>query len=440
MAGLEDTLYRPFNENDLLMSRRATEDTPLLASVQSNAANAGAPAASVRQRSQRQRHCIIVTTVSIVAFVAVILVLSNALVNNPNHRPTKMSKSTGTRSPVSDATTFAELAQQVIPELYQEMIPSLQLFETSDPQSIHPGDVYRTRKLVLKTRDLLDIFSPVYPNNTQASNDTQSDSTTDVWWTLRKQLDAGYELLGHFLDLDHSHVNYTQEMAQEARRPVLDWYTSFSSIQDKYKFDDFVALSSTPPGPASYRHAKESRFFWKLLVTSNNRTEPINRPQTTDPASSALCTLGRLQLQAARSLWNNPVRHFDNVLAANRHEDYHSFRKALRSINDEYMLLGFYMFPDTSTVSGAMENLNSARQILGDINDDYTAYSIYTSKNKYPKEQERLEHEIDNAWVSFLKWAKDDCRLERAMITVEEAVCSTTMTLAKASLPSQCHA
>ncbi|GFH07273.1 oxidoreductase [Haematococcus lacustris] len=44
----------------------------------------------------------------------------------------------------------------------------------------------------------LDIFSWVYPN------------TTTQWEAVRRDLDAGYEVLGDFQDLDHSGVNYTQ--------------------------------------------------------------------------------------------------------------------------------------------------------------------------------------------------------------------------------------
>ena len=65
-----------------------------------------------------------------------------------------------------------------------------------------PDDVHSARKHTLTLRDLLDIYSPVFPNSSKAGD--------DLWGQLRGFMDIGYTLLGDFQDLAHSGVNYTE--------------------------------------------------------------------------------------------------------------------------------------------------------------------------------------------------------------------------------------
>ena len=68
---------------------------------------------------------------------------------------------------VADETTsFCNLARYMLPAWYQETISNLPVFVPD----VQPGDVYKTRKILLKTRDLVDVFSPVYPNTTTSIN------------------------------------------------------------------------------------------------------------------------------------------------------------------------------------------------------------------------------------------------------------------------------
>ena len=65
-----------------------------------------------------------------------------------------------------------------------------------------PDDIHGARKATLTLRDLLDVFSPVFPNTSKTGD--------DLWGELRTFMDDGYTLLGDFQDLAHSGVNYTQ--------------------------------------------------------------------------------------------------------------------------------------------------------------------------------------------------------------------------------------
>ena len=170
----------------------------------------------------------------------------------------------------------------------------LNFFSTT---SIPPSSVFGLRKQLLKTRDLLDVFSPVYPSSTtkyhrgdlsfetrdnlayakhdldlivekdgrlrfrhdvdkvgRGEKGTSSGSKEnhhdkhhhdhgyklsnhakhqDLWKTLRKYLDEGYTIIGDFQDLDHAHILYTQEQLTLSQTRVWEWYVDFMTYIQK---------------------------------------------------------------------------------------------------------------------------------------------------------------------------------------------------------------
>lgn len=281
--------------------------------------------------------------------------------------------------------SFQELAALRVPPLYRNMSQQAVPVLTEDMQ---PADVYASRKLILKTRDLLDVFSPVYPNST-----SMDGVDVDLWELVRNLLDVGYEVIGEFQDLDHAHIQYTPEMFDEARDTVLQWRRDFEDFHRRYSFDNILQFLQSPT-PKSYRH-RESRLFWKTIEAL---------PSGSNAAPASLHVLGSRQTATAL-VYLTLSFQYDSVLGTVAHEHYHNLRKELRSMTDEYDLLGTFIFPKSCLPS--IKRFKEARQILGDINDMWTAYDDYVTYHMYRSQQKDLAKEIDRAWQNFRIWVEE---------------------------------
>lgn len=155
-----------------------------------------------------------------------------------------------------NSTTFCELAQSMLPIWYLETVSEMPIFTST----VMPGDVYTTRKIMLKTRDLMDVFSPVYPNKT---------GSMDMWKSIRNQLDQGYMIVGEFQDLQNAHVRYSKQQLEDYRVRVLDWKRDFDEFQQTHDVPTFLAA----PTLESFYH-QESRLFWQTLHTRAKGADP----------------------------------------------------------------------------------------------------------------------------------------------------------------------
>jgi exopolyphosphatase len=288
-----------------------------------------------------------------------------------------------------DTETLSELAASMLPELYADMLPRLSMFT----ETVMPGAVYATRKSILSTRDLLDVFAPAYPNATSRSNATVGLENEDLWGSLRFYLDQGYTLVGEYLDLNHSHVKYSEEQLEQSRNQVLDWHTRFRAFNQDHDVHAFLA---TPTTDDCFSHEKESRLFWKHIPVQS-------RPRGGDPATTSLQYLASKQLGVSLKYWKR-VYPFTSIDAI-AHEDYHDLRKMLRSLVDEFHLFGSTMFPTLSKTHSAVKTLTKARSLLGHMNDDWTAYMFYLKHNEYSGSQTELASRVNEAWKDFKSWA-----------------------------------
>ena len=331
--------------------------------------------------------------------VAIILSSSLPLFRNHMHLPSFKGKdilrrsdlavvaTTETSSEVSSLSgdfSFGGLAQVMLPQYYATMMPALDNLNSG----VMPGEVAYTRKIILKTRDLMDVFGPVYRNSTKTG--------PDMWVMVRKQLAWGYQIVGAFLDLDHAHVMYSQEELQIQRRKVLHWKRNFMKFDKTHDIPTFLSTGATTKLIKNFDHEKESRFYW---ISGDHNL----RPSRGDSATASLRMLGQIQLDATLAYLKNAYPYI-SILEEKHQEDYHNIRKALRAITDEYQLFGSYMFRMTNQTSHAMDDLNIARTLLGDINDDWTAREDYIRKNVYSEEQGRLAEKADLGWGSFKTW------------------------------------
>ena len=140
----------------------------------------------------------------------------------------------GPRSIGSDVILFADLAAEMVPHHLQSTVELLTntISPCDDGEGgimtcVGPGEVFDLRKSMLKTRDLFDVFSPVYRRDVVLDDAEYEDSIEhfsltrdgavkfqlaietdrhrvrsrtkrDVWKILRRFLDDGYTLIGEF--------------------------------------------------------------------------------------------------------------------------------------------------------------------------------------------------------------------------------------------------
>jgi exopolyphosphatase len=286
-------------------------------------------------------------------------------------------------------TSFSGLAAFMLPAFYADMLPRLSMFT----ETVMPGAVFETRKSMLKTRDLLDVFSLVYPNATTSNNDTVGLENEDLWGSLRFFLDQGYTLVGEYLDLNHSHVKYSKEQLEQSRNHVLDWHTRFRVFNQDH---DVHAFLTAPTTNDCFHHEKESRLFWKHIPVHS-------RPHGGDPATTSLQYLASEQLGVSLKYWKRvyPYTTIDSIT----HEEYHNLRKMLRSLVDEFHLFGSTMFPTLPKTHSAVKTLTTARGLLGAMNDDWTAFMFYLKHDEYRGSQTELASRVNEAWRDFKIWA-----------------------------------
>ena len=108
-----------------------------------------------------------------------------------------------------ESTTLADLAQMMLPAWYELTTAQLPIFNPK----VMPSEVYDSRKIILKTRDLLDALGPVYqPTSSfrlkKKHPRRQLRKEEDILRTLRFHLNRGYVRIGEFQDLHNAHVLY----------------------------------------------------------------------------------------------------------------------------------------------------------------------------------------------------------------------------------------
>ncbi|KAL7494827.1 hypothetical protein ACHAWT_003646 [Skeletonema menzelii] len=276
---------------------------------------------------------------------------------------------------------------------------------------VMPDEVFVLRKTILKTRDLLDVFAPVYPrklrllgrekkdtkkdkqknkgkNKGKGKNRSQSEkelhkmrknhhSIVDVWKILRRFLDDGYMLIGDFQDLSHAKVRYTPERLHNYQGQVLNWKEEFVAFVSQNHEGIMDYLSHACPDKTetkeqhlslanikrSQSHREERGEKRNIPKCSYSRSKSShlfwkNTPSSKlpdgniDEASSVLAQLGSAQLNRALVYLSQALaaEHVigDQAVNIDVHELYHNLRKEIRSFLDSVDLFGQLLFPDKS--------------------------------------------------------------------------------------------
>jgi hypothetical protein len=360
--------------------------------------------------------CLMGTAVAVVVALGVVMARSSSRAVSQHTAPSARHNNNkhSSEEEVNSATiSFYDLAVRMVPASYEAAVA---LASTTLTGTVLPEAVAPCRKALLEARNLVDVFSPLYPNTTTGSSSdgsSRSSRSTDLWNGIRHYLDVGYTLVGEYQDLHNSGASYSKELLLKRRTVVLDWKQTF----DKFNADvDCVAFLQSPccansnefrhhtTPTTTYHHTLESRLFWKNVKLRH-------RPCGVDSATTSLHWLAANQLKTVLHYLHVSTDSLASVLNGQFHEDYHSLRKELRSLENEFDLFGTVMLPsttnETNTATSVVDLFTSARLQLGSMNDDFTAYSIYLDSHTYPEEQARLTANIEVTWDAFKQWLVD---------------------------------
>mmetsp|Transcript_18985 Transcript_18985/g.54702 ORF Transcript_18985/g.54702 Transcript_18985/m.54702 type:complete len:989 (-) Transcript_18985:2672-5638(-) len=297
-----------------------------------------------------------------------------------------------------ESTTLVDLAQMMLPTWYELTVAQLPIFNPK----VMPSEVFNSRKIILKTRDLVDALGPVYqPTSSfrlkKKHAHRQLRKEEDILRTLRFHLNRGYMRVGEFQDLHNAHVLYNVHQLNYYRGRVLDWKDAFDSF---IKSHDISAFLSAPSQGCFNRTDSRSHLFWGEIGIT---------PCGSDLATPTLALLGLKQLERASDYLHRSLQ-FSNIVNEEAHLVYHNLRKELRSLFDEFELFGYLMFATddpTTTRNDVQQTIKKARKLLGNINDDYTAYSIYVENRQYHDLQKELAARIGASWNQFKDWTNE---------------------------------
>jgi hypothetical protein len=277
--------------------------------------------------------------------------------------------------------SFADLAVMMLPPWYTAS--RLAMRNVFVPETMDPSNVKNARQVLLTTRDLLDVFSPVYPSES-------------LWQSIRDLYKDGYELVGYYQDLDHAHVAFSQKLWNYRRDDILNWKYDFEFFDSHHDIHTFLRKDIDIDG--CYDHS-ESHLFW------GEREGYL--PCGSDMATASLQKLAAVQLNNALNLLSTTLK-MDSVLDVEDQELYHNFRKELRSVLDEWKLFGTFLFPSAeqhhSPVHSSLKILKEAHERLGQINDNWTAYQLYLTKKERKSDRKTLAVLINTEWDDFKEW------------------------------------
>merc|ERR1719159_2331276 len=128
-----------------------------------------------------------------------------------------------------------------------------------------PWNVKNIRFVLRKARAMLDVFSPVFPDEAYFdSHKSHAGKDLSLWRKLRKEYKTGYEIMGNLEDLFD--VSYTDKMLKKRVKAVMNWRTKFKQMMKTYRvrrylYSDYsTGLGGIDPD-GHYIH-DSSHLFW----------------------------------------------------------------------------------------------------------------------------------------------------------------------------------
>ena len=377
------------------------------------------------------------------------------------------AESSKSESVITPSTTFSELADIMLLPWYEASMVAV----LDDPVwdfkqkdgfdiAIDPGSISTVRKVLLITRSMLDVFSPVFPDTPDSkkkktirkkSSSSGQENDRSLWKKLRTLYRKGYQKAGELHDLKG--LTYSKELYKTRLNAVLDWKQDFVNFQKTHRirrylysnFDGDHGVGGIDPNGCYYH--KASHLFW---ADSSRLALPCGN----DLGTTSLRRLASVQIEHSLH-YLNVIQNYTTVMPRDHEINFHNLRKELRIFVDEFELFGDILVPNadndenesksrsdvdgnvandddddnnTSTGTGTsieeiVDLLRSTQERLGAINDRWTAHDVYVQDDSHQKKRIKLARETDEKWFKFLHWeAKNDLRgtMERLLQRLNE--------------------
>lgn len=307
------------------------------------------------------------------------------------------------RPPVSSEVelTFGELAaQKLAPELGLVVGHLRGLGREALP---HDPTLRPARKELLKLRDLLDIFVHL----------SGSGEAGRTWRELRRQLDEGYELLGHYKDLWESQglqlaegdargqlatgravrpeeIRYDSKQVEKLRARFFAWREQFLEPATQARFGALFERGQLRVG--GVERGRLPRFFWGAVDFV---------PSQQGEGVESLRQLARGLLRVANREYEE-VKALKTPRGKSREATFHDFRKRLRSV---WNLLQYFPNASGKDRSGGDPRLLEVIMKLGEVEDRLVALHLAETRGDKPGVR-AAEREFEAAWDSFTQWRK----------------------------------
>jgi len=265
-----------------------------------------------------------------------------------------------------------------------------------------PSDVGTFRKSILRLRDLLDVC--VFSYETTDKEDKIMD--------IRRHLDDGYTAIGNFKDLEF--VAHTPEEQQNLLLDCLDWARRWTDKSRDHKWDEFF-LDPKKEQFQDREYKDLSGYYWKIAE---------KKPKTYLNGNENLARLTYHMMEFVLNAYHLVVKVKD-VTELDNHDEFHDFRKVLRSI--DYVAtfqpdagLDETIWKEDYDPSTDLETLNEIYGEFGDLNDKIYSY-LHDVESGLPKEKLEEEKKKLNAVWEKLKEDMDKVLHPVKMIESMEA-------------------
>jgi len=280
----------------------------------------------------------------------------------------------------SDASSYGELAESLMVPAFKDVAFYLDSLNSSSP----PASVKNLRDMLLRLRNLVDIFVFAYPTNCGPNG-------TDLYYPLRDDLDNGYTWIGNFKDLSDSGVNYTLKQEDELRNKCLQWKSTYLNHTSYYGYYVFISNPSTTTIFMRDRTSLSS-FFWDLVSFT---------PSLNISGDGNLAMLSRGLLIGAVGRFQDFV-NLQDIYVFNTSLQYHDYRKLVRAINSVTTFVGAGIYNQTfDCVQPSNTVLGNLFSSLGKIEDHIVAYRYYEQHN-HTEQITKESQTITQMWSSQL--------------------------------------
>jgi len=275
------------------------------------------------------------------------------------------------------AETYGELALKVVHPAFLKAVHGIPILK----KGIKPDDVHTFRKDLLATRNLLDIFAYAYPI-------VKLHEAKDVFQLVRLDVSEGYVWVGRFQDLKT--VNYTQKDYDERLDKCIKWGQAFVGNIKTYDMERFV---QQPSNKAIHIRPKSelSDLFWGIVKEV---------PLVDKTGLQNVGILAKGMVKEALDFYDRTI-HLEEIWLKKYHEEFHGYRKLLRSIEDVANA-----FPNVfkgRDVKKDMDLVDKAYGTFGKLNDIITEYQYYVDHNDAKKAEEKKK-EVVVKWKSLRDW------------------------------------